>query len=207
MVWLWLDVPLIGSLSMGAYWAFYVRGLVVLATSAICNLQSNGMIQKTCSICPSLNPDIWKHVLLSCIQLHLYTLRIKWYNKAVWELRKLISQHSSSRCFILMNAITYNSTPLDNTVLPWLLPCTCLLPWCQCNAWFKRDLLCVQGLPYHSDPPLALTLPLIFNSLNLHTIAIAFYQKPLPQSNTNTNHLSMSFVLAIGSLPPSWSSL
>lgn len=37
----------------------------------------------TCSICNSLDPDTWLHVLLKCNQHHIHALRIKRNNKAV----------------------------------------------------------------------------------------------------------------------------
>ena len=53
-----------------------------------------------------------------------------------------------------MNASTFNNNPQENTVPPWLLPCTCYQQRCQCNAKFKPDMLCIKGLPYQSLPPL-----------------------------------------------------
>ena len=53
-----------------------------------------------------------------------------------------------------MNVGTFNNNPPENTVLPWLLPCTCGQQRCHCNAIFKPNLLCVKGLPYQSPPPI-----------------------------------------------------
>ena len=55
----------------------------------------------TCSICNSLEPDTWLHVLLNYRQSHIHALRIKRHNKAVWALRKLIVSSKHSRCYIL----------------------------------------------------------------------------------------------------------
>ena len=46
-----------------------------------------------------------------------------------------------------------NSSP-DNTVLQWLLPCSCTQTRCHCNARLKPDILCAQGIPYNGTPPL-----------------------------------------------------
>jgi hypothetical protein len=59
-----------------------------------------------------------------------------------------------SRCYILMNAGTFNTNPPENTVPPWLLPCICNHQRCQCNARFKPNILCVRGIPYQQNPPL-----------------------------------------------------
>ena len=107
----------------------------------------------TCSICNSLEPDTWLHVLLNCRQSHIHALRIKRHNKAVWALRKLIVSSKHSRCYILMNAGTFNDKPPENTVPSWLLPCTCGLQRCHCNARFKPDIIYVKGLPYQANPP------------------------------------------------------
>ena len=107
----------------------------------------------TCSICNSLELDTWLHVLLNCKQSHIHVLRTKRHNKAVWALRKLIVLSKHSRCYILMNAGTFNDNPPKNIVPPWLLPCTCDLQRCHYNARFKLDIICVKGLPYQANPP------------------------------------------------------
>ena len=61
------------------------------------------------------------------------------------------SKHS--RCYILMNAGTFNDKPPENTVPHWLLPCICGLQRCHCNARFKPDIICIKGLPYQANPP------------------------------------------------------
>ena len=107
----------------------------------------------TCSICNSLEPDTWLHVLLNCRQRHIHALRTKRHNKALWALRKLLASSKHSRCYIRMNAGTFNENPPENTVPPWLLPCTCDLQRCHCNARFKPDIICVKGLPYQANSP------------------------------------------------------
>ena len=107
----------------------------------------------TCSICNSLEPDTWLHVLLNCRQSHIHALRIKRHNKVVWALRKLIVSSKHSRCYILMNTSTFNDKPPKNTVPPWLLPYTCSLQRCHCNARFKPDIICIKELPYQADLP------------------------------------------------------
>jgi len=52
-----------------------------------------------------------------------------------------------------MSAGTFNNNPQENTVPPWLLPCSCERQRCHCNARFKLDILCVKGLSYQSNPP------------------------------------------------------
>jgi ribonuclease HI len=103
-----------------------------------------------CPICNSNEPDTWLHVLLTCKQQHIHSLRVKRHNKAAGEIRKLLISSAKTRCFTLMNAGTFNNNPPENTVPNWLLPCT---PRCHCNARFRPDILCVKGLPYQSNPP------------------------------------------------------
>ena len=52
-----------------------------------------------------------------------------------------------------MNTGTVNNNPQENTVPPWLLPCSCMTQRCHCNARLKPDILCVKGLPYNDPPP------------------------------------------------------
>ena len=68
----------------------------------------------SCSICNSLEPDTWLHVLLKCRQHHIHALNTKRHNKAVWALRKLLVSSKQSRCFILMNAGIFNNEPTKN---------------------------------------------------------------------------------------------
>ena len=96
---------------------------------------------------------MWLQLFLYCRQSHIHALRTKRHNKAVWALKKLIVSSKHSKCYILMNARTFNDNPPENTVLPWLLPCACSLQRCHCNARFKLDIICVKGLPYQANPP------------------------------------------------------
>ena len=132
----------------------------------------------TCSICNSLEPDTWLHVLLKCRQNHIHALRIKRHNKAVWALRKLIVSSKNSRCYIRMNAGTFNENPRENTVPPWLLLCTCGLQRCHCNARLKPDIICVKRLPYQANSPTTPENNLKIQLLNLHIVMIDFDQKP-----------------------------
>ena len=110
----------------------------------------------TCSIYNSLELDTWLHVLLNCRQSHIHAFHTKRHNKVVWALRKLLVSSNHSRCYIRMNAGTFNENPPENTVPPWLLPCTCGLQRCHCNARFKLDIICVKGLPYQANSPTTL---------------------------------------------------
>ena len=68
-----------------------------------------------------------------------------------------------------MNAGTFNENPPENTVPSWLLPCTCQQGRCHCNARLKRDLLCIKGHPYQSNPP---TIP--NNNLKIQFIEFTY---------------------------------
>ena len=65
-----------------------------------------------------------------------------------------------------MNAGTFNDNPLENTIPPWLFPCTCSLQRHHCNARFKSDIIRVKGLPYQANPP---------NNLKTQFIEFAYY--------------------------------
>ena len=134
----------------------------------------------TCSICNSLKPDTWLRVLLNCRQSHIHALQIKRHNKTVLVLKKLIVSSKHSRCYILMNAGTFNDNPPENTVPPWLLPYICGLQKCHCNARFKLDIICIKGLPYQTNPPTTLE-----DNLKIQFIEfIYFNDRYLPETIT-----------------------
>jgi hypothetical protein len=134
----------------------------------------------TCPICNSSDADTWLHVLLKCNQHHIHALRTKRHNKAVWELRKLILSSQKSRCYILMNAGTFNNNPQENTVPTWLLPCTCTQQRCHCNARLKPDLLCIKGFPHQNTPP---TNP--NDNLTVQFIEFTYTNDRFPQETVN----------------------
>jgi hypothetical protein len=135
----------------------------------------------TCSLCNTNAVDTWPHVLLSCPQPHLHALRIKHHNKAVWELCKLLVSSPLSRCMILMNASYFNSNPPENTVPPWPLPCTCSTSRCHCNSRLQTDLLCVQGLPYLSNPP-----DIVDTSLTIQFLEFTYTNDRYPDDKITT---------------------
>ena len=94
------------------------------------------------------------------------------------EIRKLILTSQKPRCYILMNFGKFNNSPQENTVPPWLLPCTCGQQRCHCNARFKHDLLCIKGLPYLSSPPLNPTA-----NLTVQFIECTFTDDRFPQES------------------------
>ena len=108
---------------------------------------------RTCPICNSTNADTWLHVLLKCKQQHIHALITKRHNKVVWEIRKLILSNRIAKHYTLTNAGTHNEIPQENTVPPWLLPCTCDAQRCHCNARLKPDIMCIIGHPYNRPPP------------------------------------------------------
>ena len=108
---------------------------------------------KTCPKCNSPNINTWLHVLLKCNQHRIHAFRTKRHNKTIWEIRKLILSSLKSRCYILMNAGSFNNNPKKNTVPTGLLPCTCGSLRCHYNARLKPDILCIKRLPYQNTPP------------------------------------------------------
>ena len=124
----------------------------------------------TCSICNSLEPHTWVHVLLNCRESHIHALETKRHNKAVWIVKELKVSSKHSRCYILMNVGTFNDNPPKNTVPLWLLPCTCGLERCHYNARCKPDVICVKGLPYQANPPNTLE-----NNLTIQFIEFTYW--------------------------------
>ena len=134
--------------------------------------------------------NIYDVILLNYRQSHIYALRTKRHNKAVWALRKLIVLSKHSRCYILMNARRFNDNLPENTVPSWLLPYTCSLQRCHYNARFKPDIICVKGLPYQANPP---TTP--ENNLKIQFIEFTYYNDMfLPETITRKTEKYQPFI-------------
>jgi hypothetical protein len=108
-----------------------------------------------CSLCRMIQPDIWLHILLCCIEPHIHKLRINKHNKAVQEIWKFLISNTKSRCHTLMNVGKTDEHTQENTVPQWLLPCTCnnQTQRCQCNAKLRPDIMCIRNHPYNVEPP------------------------------------------------------
>lgn len=61
-----------------------------------------------CSICNLPKLHTLLYILLNCHYQYIHALRIKPYNKIVWELSKLLISSNKSKSFILMNVETFN---------------------------------------------------------------------------------------------------
>jgi hypothetical protein len=93
--------------------------------------------------------------MVACTEPHIHKLRINRHNKAVQEIRKFLISNTKSRCCTLMNAGKTDGQIQENTLPPWLLPCTCnnQTQRCQCNAKLRPDILCIRNHPYNAEPP------------------------------------------------------
>jgi hypothetical protein len=81
---------------------------------------------------------------------------------------------------ILMNASYFNNNPPENTMPPWLFPCTCSTQRCQCNSRLCPDLLCVHGTPYLSNPPTH-----TWTSLTIQFIKFTYTNDQYPEDKIN----------------------
>jgi hypothetical protein len=48
----------------------------------------------------------------------------------------------------------------DNTIMPWILSCTCNTTQCECLAKLRPDIIYIQGVAYEQNGPLTCTLDL-----------------------------------------------
>ena len=62
----------------------------------------------TCCMCNSVEPQTLLHVLLNCRASRIHDLGRERHNKAVWVVRELPIKSKHYRCYILMNAGTFN---------------------------------------------------------------------------------------------------
>ena len=120
----------------------------------------------TCSICNSLEPDTWLHVLLNCRQSHIHALHTKRHNKAVWALRKLLVSSKHSRCYTQEHLMethlkirSHHGYSLAHVVSKDVI------------VMLDLNQILYVSKDYHTKkiPQLSLKTTLKFNLLNLHT--------------------------------------
>ena len=95
----------------------------------------------------------------------------KEHNIAVLEIRNLILSMEISIHYAIMNACMHNELQ-ENTMPPWLLPCTCGAQRCHCYARLKLDMLCVIDHPYNHPPPETPAPKFTIQSIELHIVMI-----------------------------------
>ena len=108
------------------------------------------------SVCYSNEKDTWLQIFLKCNNSVIHGLIVKIYNKAIWEIQKLLLSIPNTRCYILMNARTFMNSLPKNIVPLWLLQCTWNIQQHYCNVHFKPYILCVQSILHIRHPPLHL---------------------------------------------------
>lgn len=100
----------------------------------------------------------WFHFCINmnqslCLILRLATLRTynnlrtNWHNKTTHALANIPLAYPTTRCFTLINVCRYNELTPNNTLLLWLLPCTCHLPRCIYFAHLRPYIQCMLGAP------------------------------------------------------------
>jgi hypothetical protein len=86
---------------------------------------------------------------------YLKGLRIARHNKAIHLITQTLQAHKNTRFFTFTNAGHLNNNPPEQTILDWLLQCTCTQTTCQCQAKLRPDILCIIGAPDQTQTPIA----------------------------------------------------
>ena len=107
-----------------------------------------------CTLCQNNDRDTWSYLLSTCEHLYLKGLRIARRNKAVHLITQTLQANKHTRFFTLTNAGNLHNQPLDQTIPEWLLTCICLQKKCQCQAKFRRDIMCIIGAPNQTQTPI-----------------------------------------------------
>ena len=100
---------------------------------------SNAFPNMHCTLYYTQSIDTWPHLLLAHVNLNIQKPKIKRSFNVVWKLHKLFLSNKTSKCLILVNIGYENNKTKDSTIPSWLLPCTCLIKPCKCNANLKLD--------------------------------------------------------------------
>ena len=85
----------------------------------------NTHLNPNCTLCHKNDRDTWPHLLSLCEHPYLKGLRISKYDKAIHLITQTLQANKNTRYFTLTNAGKINNKPSDQTILDWLLKCTC----------------------------------------------------------------------------------
>lgn len=78
-----------------------------------------------CTLCPLGGNDTCLHLLSCRANKHINKLHTNRQNKATHEYAKTILVHPTTWYFTFINAGKIKDNPPDNTLLAWLLACSC----------------------------------------------------------------------------------
>ena len=107
-----------------------------------------------CTLCQNNDRDTWPHLLSTCEHPYLKGLTIARHNKAVHLIIQTLQANKHTRFFTPTNAGNLNNQPQDQTVLEWLLACTCPQRICQCQTKLRPDIMCIIGTPNQTQTPI-----------------------------------------------------
>jgi hypothetical protein len=83
-----------------------------------------------------------------------FGLRITIHNAVAHQLTNLLKSNLYTRNLTLINAGNQHGNHQDNTILPWILSCTCNTTQCECFAKLRPDIVYIQGVAYEQNGPL-----------------------------------------------------
>ena len=114
-----------------------------------------------CTLCQRSDRDTWPHLLSTCEHPYLKGLRIARHNKAVHLITHTLQTHKNTWYLTLTNACHPNNTPREQTILEWLLKCTCTQTTCQCQAKLRPHNMCIIEAPNQIQTPITPSSKLI----------------------------------------------
>lgn len=106
-----------------------------------------------CNLCPLHENNTCLHLLSICTNVAFNNIQKSIYNKAVWQIHKLLLSHSSTKDTLLMTACIHLGNPPTKTIPTWLYPCICTT---QCLARLKHGIFIITATPErnkHTTPP------------------------------------------------------
>jgi hypothetical protein len=108
-------------------------------------------------------------------------LRIARHNAVIHQITNLLKSNVYTRHNALIIAGNQHGNHQDNTILPWILSCTCNTTRCECLAKLRPDIIYTQGVAYEQNGPLIptpdLTIQIIESLLRMIDSLIKPYKK------------------------------
>ena len=98
------------------------------------------------------------------------------------------TSNKHTRYYTLTNVGNSNNHNQEQTVLEWLIACTCSQTRCQCHPRLRPNILCIIGALIHTPIPLLPSHIYIVQFIKSHTATTDSWKKPSHKNKSNTTH-------------------
>ena len=141
------------------------------------------------TLCQVNDKDTWPHLLSLCNNKFLKGLRIARYNVVAHQLTNLLKSNVYTRNCTPINASNQHGNHQDNTILPWILSCTCNTTQCECLTKLRPNIVYIQGVAYEQNGPLIPTLDLTIQIIEFTFVHDKFLDQAIQAKEDKYNPL------------------